>query len=930
MRFSLGWGGNQLAQLWGPHDNDASSVNSYIAGGGTYRSFRGPSSVRLDDGRLAEFVSGQESGTLDYQISSIFVRFSSDEGETWTPPQLVYRRSDYASGTKWINVPCVPVVHPSGRVHVLFTKSDATVQGTDDVMTLYTITSADNCATWSAETNISATTIKANSTTPAGLPAAYGKTNAAWNWYMMTCAIVIQHGANAGRIVASGDHRYAISGAGSESYSHCIYTDNGESATPTWALGGGYDETNVTNDDSNECEVMEIGDSGDLYFNNRIVASGVYKRGQATLSGDITDTWPTMTFMSDGSADVVANQCRAGSLSHHDGSLWMSFPVNRSLRSRIKIFRSTDDGVSWPQSRTIDYGYSGYSELVELHGGVVRCGFELAHNFAADVFAQYTGQARVNEAWLLSTTTPAVFDYHFNELPAGQGAGATFNAAGTLILDHGDNGQRVYDNRGKGGTNATYHADGLLFGGSGTPTILQEVAADGVGGPLDPGRDSITYEFEIKIPASGATYTVYDTGNGCDAAGEFGISIFFSGLGRLQARIRDNANNNATSSTGSTNLIDGTFRRFAVIVNRTTNTIQCFEITSGSAVSVGTAASIAALTGPIYGALPGSLGVRATDNTTHLPSGSYIRRFRVTRGIRTGNWLTENQAKQTPDSLMGYTPAPTSVANSPASYAGNILWLGATTDGGAYARTDQYGAWDRHRMPVQLGDGAIAYRDLAGNQRFNFGSSLLRGMYRASDADVGPHWRHMYLSTTACANYNATAVNTAYDAPQNTGLFAAFVCLKLLTDATVTLFDTCNNSASTAGWGLYRTSGAGALTLRLSDGSGVALLNETLPTITLGINTWTCLGIVGNGAGVVLDAYKATISAGVVSAVTHVQSVGNLASALSRPTPNPLSVFARVGSASGACNVRAKNVALWSAARTAQDFADLCAFCASA
>lgn len=933
--FELGFDGQPLAHLAGPMDADVTKA-MHATAGTVNRSWRAAGTWRLLSGRILDFYVAQQDGSNpdDVRIASIYLRYSDDECQTWSVFQQIYVREtsgtpDYVSNSKWINGPLGFAQHSSGRCHLIVCKSDGAKNS--QIMTVWHMTSADGVTGWNSTspTNISAAVVKANNTTPAGQPACYGGTNGAWEWVMVTSGLCKKVAPNIGRIIFFGDHRYDTNEAGSyTSWSHCFYTDNGDSATPTWVLGGGYDETVAANNESNETACVEL-NNGSILIQNRVqTGANAYFRGQQTLT-DITTTWPQMDFASDGVSDLEANPVHGTLWKNADGSkVYSAYAVDESVRANIKVYESIDNGVTWSVGRSIFYGLCGYCYGLTLANGNHRVLFEKTHNYGAESFgAQYLTQARFNDVWLENEALyPAVFKWRFTESLA-----SVMATVGSQLLDCGKDGTRIFDQRGLGAANASFYFSGgeygLLFAGSGAGVQLQESQADGVGGALQPGLGSATYEFEITQAAGVSQRVVLDDCNITSA----GVSIFFTTTGRPRARVGDGAQSVVTTAGSGAldnNDYDGLRHRYAVVVDRTAHTLQVFEIIGDTAVSRSSASSIAAVTGKIVGGQAVRLGRRSTTDSEHLIAGTILHQFQVTRAALTGGWMP--QAGPVGVTINDLFPVPTfpTIANYPATPA--IVHLGATFDQGAYARSDFYGGFDRIHRSALLGRGAAAYRDVAQGKLFKF-VSVSRGMYWDYDSDVGPHWRHMYFSGTSGGNYvscnNVTGAAAAYaalDIIQELGVFSIFGTCKILTNATVVIFDTCNNTSGNNGVTLAAASGVGNNVFwRVG---GAAQFNENI-AMNFPFGTWFNWMVTANGSGK-YQFYKSTISGFAVGATTGpVASSANVQvpGAGARSSGQPATGFARSDGNAAAADVREKNgIMVFPAALGATEFAALC------
>lgn len=963
--FVLGLAGQQWAHLAGPMDAD--TLNTFATAGGVNRSYRPAGSLVCKSGRLLDIFVAQQDGKDDYRVGGLYQRYSTDNGQTWSPMQCIYRREtagtpDFLQNARWIDGPVMLVQHASGRIHLQFCKSDGT--SGSETKTIWGITTVNDGDTWgdgttqarmaTNPTNISAAIIKANNTTPAGIPACYtagaSSLNSPWLWAIPTDAICIESGPNAGRIVVFGDHKYT---SGGNSWAHCWYTDNGQDALPTWVLGGGYEENAGNNLQTNETSGVEIGTVGSILTSSRYrAAPNDSLRAQTTITQAQVEgaTWTTAAISVDGAAAQIPFSSAYGSLWKRLGKVYLACATGAGVRAHIRVYRSANNGATWTLDRAICYGYAGYCHGHALPNGQHRILFERTHNFAIESFsAQYVTQARFNEYWFEhEAQCPDVHEWNCNE---GEFAAATI--VGNQLMDVGANGSRSFDARGFHRGNTSYVQVGsrwcLNFLGSGAGAYLQEAQDGAHGGPCDAGLRGLTFEFAYNLPAGGSPggieHVLFDNRN--DSAGK-GMTIKLNTSGQWVATVSDGTNTKSTTAGGA-DRFDGADHVCAVVVDRAGN-LSVFDTTTGVAVLDGTAINMTAVTLDIRGTLKGMLGRQATTDGKHMPAGSKIDAIRVTHKAITTGWMEGwSRAKMAYSTWIGTRPALPVIANFPST---PTIHLFTTHDLGYNAYADLKNSTGvggaRDHVPwgsgiIKLGQGAKAMRDNANDRPFALGNSENQGAWIDFDNDIGYHWRVSWFSTSGSGGALAVlpttgvpAFDVAYDYIQETGVFCFYICYKTVTDVTFGLFDTTGGAANN-GFTAYQASGGGNnLWMRYVNSTPTAL-NENITTIgNLPTGSWVNLMITGNGSGK-FQLFKAVTTGRVVGSITGPTNnpTGNITAPgllSSSATPRPLGIGIRGSDGAGlAGNIRVKNAILapaWYGANS-NAFAACCAMSAA-
>lgn len=192
-----------------------------------------------------------------------------------------------------------------------------------------------------------------------------------WGWYALGpgVGIAIERGPHRGRLVLPANHRETKDRSG-PSASHIVYSDDhGE----TWRLGG------TVGLHTNECQIVEtlVGDHSELLINtrNHWARSGkkpeLAGRRLVSRSRDGGLTWSEPTH----DEALIEPTCQASLIRYswpgdgRESVLLFANPASTKTRERMTIRASRDEGRTWPASRLIDAGPSGYCCLTRLSNG---------------------------------------------------------------------------------------------------------------------------------------------------------------------------------------------------------------------------------------------------------------------------------------------------------------------------------------------------------------------------------------------------------------------------------------------------------------------------------------------------------------------------------------------------------------------------------
>lgn len=352
----------------------------FVARQDGYHTYRIPSLIATTNGTLLAFCEGRKNSASDTGDIDLLLRRSPDGGRTWSPQQVVWDDGPNTCGN-----PCPVVDEQSGTIWLLLTHNPGDTgeerikqRGPGGTRTVWVTRSRDDGQTWSAPTNITASTKEAT-----------------WGWYATGPGVGIQmrHGPHQGRLVIPCDHSFshtnsppANSSAPGDG-SHVIYSDDhGE----TWKLGG------TARPQMNESQVVELADGkGSLLLNMRTTAKAS-RRGQS-LSHDGGETWTVPEYV----PELVEPRCQASILRYswpegkQAGRLLFSNPAGKR-RTNLTVRVSRDDGKTWPVARTLHEAPAAYSCLAVLPDKSIGCLYECGYTNAYEKITF----ARFPLAWL--------------------------------------------------------------------------------------------------------------------------------------------------------------------------------------------------------------------------------------------------------------------------------------------------------------------------------------------------------------------------------------------------------------------------------------------------------------------------------------------------------------------------------------------------
>ena len=333
----------------------------FIGGEGGYTVYRIPALITTPKGTVLAFVEARKDSWEDQGHIEIMMRRSSDEGKTWTAPQLVKR-----DVTNAVSNPTVVLDRDTGTIWLLlirtstkkYKNNDAVSKATGRVSDMWVMHSNDEGATWSGPTDITRSVNRRE-----------------WNRIVPGPGVGIQ--LRSGRLIIPCTHLNGDVGT-----DHIIYSDDhGRS----WHLGGTIEGK------MDEDQIVELSD-GSLMINMRNYEDKGH-RG-ISISKDRGLIWSKAT----SDPTLIEPTCEASFIRYTQSPpfaknrLLFSNPASPDDRIRMTVRLSYDEGKTWPVAKLLNAGGSAYSCLTVLPDMQIGCLYERGRHHAAErvTFARFS------------------------------------------------------------------------------------------------------------------------------------------------------------------------------------------------------------------------------------------------------------------------------------------------------------------------------------------------------------------------------------------------------------------------------------------------------------------------------------------------------------------------------------------------------------
>jgi len=337
-------------------------VPVFTAGTDNYQLYRIPGIIVTPRGSVLAYCEARRHNGGDWDAIDLMLRRSTDGGLTWAPQNKVGQLSgpvarnplnrDAQKHPDWItynNIVAIPD-QQTGQIHVIFCV---------EYQQCYWMVSQDDGVTFS---------------TPMEITSAFAKFRPAYDWK------VIATGPGHGIQLRNGRLLIPVwlSTTSSKSAHHPSVTatifsdDHGK----TWQAGEIAVPDTEEFDDPNETVAVELAD-GRVMLNVRSISQT--RRRIAVFSKDGATGWSKPEFIQDLPEPIcMASTVRYSKTpeSDHNRLLFSNPDSSRMKRENLTLKLSEDEGHTWPISRVIDSGPSGYSDLAVLPDGTILCLYE--------------------------------------------------------------------------------------------------------------------------------------------------------------------------------------------------------------------------------------------------------------------------------------------------------------------------------------------------------------------------------------------------------------------------------------------------------------------------------------------------------------------------------------------------------------------------
>jgi len=318
-----------------------------------YGQFREPGIIKTNSGRLVIVIQARDhSKWSDRSGQDLVVRYSDDNGNTWSPTKLAVAHDNFSICPQACVYDSI-----TNEIHILYNvhewdfkigikgfkdlKKSGKIKG--DNSRQFHISSKDGGENWSSPRDISSTIKSDKSVTVFGS----GR------------GIQLKHGPHRGRLIIPGGIR--VPKWGNVAF---ISDDHGEN----WRIGQAAPRAKGVKGVRNECKIAEMLD-GTLMLNCRTMP---YRT--VAYSKDGGESWSELSY----EKNQPMASCNAALISHQeDNKNYMVFAAHAGPgRKNGMVMLSEDGGKSWPHRRIIAVDTVAYPSLCTMSDGRIALVYE--------------------------------------------------------------------------------------------------------------------------------------------------------------------------------------------------------------------------------------------------------------------------------------------------------------------------------------------------------------------------------------------------------------------------------------------------------------------------------------------------------------------------------------------------------------------------
>lgn len=352
-----------FVSLAGAVDNCAEAAESYFRqvdvfekGKDPYYHYYAPSLLVTHRGTVLAFCEGRSIESLDNKDVDVILKRSVDNGKTWGPLQVVFDDGNNTCGNictvfdRDTEIIWLFSTHNLGDDHQVQIEFGTSI-GT---RTIWVMKSTDEGATWSVPIEITKR-VKASN----------------WAFYGTGPGIGIQL-ANGNMMIPCyhtelGKVSHVWGGEPDATWPcHIFYSDDHGA---NWRLGG------MTRGGGDECQIVELEDGTIMMVVRDFNNSKRVKISRSLFHGLV---WSPF----EDHEELIGANCQASFIrytdkKHHDKNrLLFSQPGSKTSREKMTVRLSYDEGKTWPVSKVVNEGLSGYSCLAVFKDGTIGCMFD--------------------------------------------------------------------------------------------------------------------------------------------------------------------------------------------------------------------------------------------------------------------------------------------------------------------------------------------------------------------------------------------------------------------------------------------------------------------------------------------------------------------------------------------------------------------------